>query len=85
LYYCCSQILSLNLGFRFDTRPRPKPRVPSLAPLLSGAGSFCAGLRLSKNSRLPSPFFRAPLSGKAGAKVLLFSEPASTFFKYFSS
>ena len=28
LYYCLAKFLSLNLGFRFDTRPRPKPRVP---------------------------------------------------------
>ena len=28
LYYCLAKFLSLNLGFRLDTRPQPKPRVP---------------------------------------------------------
>ena len=46
---------------------------------------FCAGLRLSKNFRFPSPFFPNPsFLPKAGAKVLPFFELASTFFKYFS-
>ena len=60
LYYCLAKFLSLNLGFRLDTRPRPRPGVPLPARRSRGAGVSCAGLRLSKNfsASISMPFFQ---------------------------
>ena len=83
LYYCLAKFLSLNLGFRLDTRPRPRPGVPLPARRSRGAGVSCAGLRLSKNfSASLSPLPDPSSSRKAGAKVQLFSLRATTFLLF---
>ena len=79
-------IFSLNLGFRFDTRPKPPgqgpliPRAAPAAPVFS-----CAGLRLSKNLRFRIPSDKSPRSfRKRVQKYYLFPDWQAFFFKYFS-
>ncbi|MBR4561805.1 MAG: hypothetical protein IKO23_07815, partial [Bacteroidales bacterium] len=50
-----------------------------------GAGILCWPQTFKELSALGSPLFVPSSVPKAGAKVLPFSELASTFFKYFSS
>ena len=85
LYYCCTQISVLNLGFRLDVLSGvpflkvPIPRAAPAAQVLCWPQTFKELLAPGVPSFVPSSV------PKAGAKVLPFSELASTFFINFSS
>ena len=78
LYYCFSCLI-LNLGFRLDTRPQPKPRVPYPSRRFATALVFlCWPQTFKELSCFPS-LLPSPSLGESGCKSTTFFVTSNIF------
>ena len=85
LYYCCTQIFLLNLGFRLDVHPGGSPRVvPSRATPRGVRASFlCWPQTFKELSASVSPSLRPLFRSESGCKSTTFFPFRKHFFQLF--